>query len=190
MTVVEHSADVAIRPLRRTEYDALIAQGLLVGEPIELVEGQLVRMAPQGDAHWLVVARLTRLLVEAIPADEGTVSVQGPLAADDLSEPEPDVYVTTPEHRRRPGLPTTASLVIEVAASSRGYDLSVKADLYARVGIDDYWVVDLVAGRVVVHRAAGPTGYGSVRTIERGVVTALHHPTVQVDVPALLAIPT
>jgi hypothetical protein len=55
MTVVDITADVVTRPLRRVEYDALIAQGFLVGEPIELVEGHLVTMTPQGDRHWLVI---------------------------------------------------------------------------------------------------------------------------------------
>lgn len=188
MTAVDPTADLATRPLRRAEYDALIAQGFLVGEPIELVEGQLVIMAPQGDLHWLTVTRLSRLLIEAIPAAEGTVSVQGPLAADDLSEPEPDLYVTAPEHASQRGLPTHASLVVEVAASSRAYDLGVKAPLYARVGIPDYWVIDVNGRRMIVHRDPGDDGYGSIDMVTDGTVTALRHPAVLVDVAALLRV--
>ncbi|CAN5915535.1 Uma2 family endonuclease [soil metagenome] len=186
MTVVDRIADLVTRPLRRVEYDALIAKGFLVGEPIELVEGQLVIMAPQGDLHWLTVTRLSRLLFDAIPADEGTVSVQGPLAADDLSEPEPDLYVTAPEHASQRGLPMHASLVIEVAASSRAYDLGVKARLYARVGIADYWVVDVNGRRMIVHRDPGDDGYASIDVITDGTVTALRHPAMRVDIAALL----
>jgi Uma2 family endonuclease len=86
----------------------------------------------------------------------------------------------------RRGLPTTASLVIEIANSSRAYDLSVKAALYARVGIPDYWVVDLPTERVVVHRDPTAGGYDSVEAISRGVVTAVHHPQLRLDVADVL----
>jgi Uma2 family endonuclease len=187
MTVVEIAADVVTRPLRRAEYEALIAQGFLVGAPIELVEGQLLRMSPQGDRHGLVCNRLTRLLIEAIPEEEGFVSTHGPLAADDLSEPEPDLYVTSPAAASGRGLPTTASLAIEVSNSSRAYDLGVKAALYARVGIPDYWVVDLRDDRIVVHRDPADAKYRSLTAVSGGVVSALHHPGVAVDVIRLLA---
>lgn len=189
MTLVDldHTPDVVTRPLRRVEYDVLVAQGFLVGEPIELVEGQLVIMTPQGDRHWLVCMQLNRRLIETIPADEGLVSAQGPLAADDLSEPEPDLYVTSPDVASR-GLPTTASLVIEVANSSRAYDQGVKAALYARIGIPDYWVVDLPRACVVVHRGPGTGGYSDVQPVSRGVVRALRHPRLAIDVADVLAV--
>jgi Uma2 family endonuclease len=188
MTVVDQTADLVTRPLRRVEYEALIDQGFLDGEPIELVEGRLVIMTPQGDLHWLVVVRLNRLLIEAIPADEAVISVQGPLAVDELSEPEPDLYVAAPEHAERRGLPSHASLVIEVAGSSRAYDLGVKSRLYASIGIPDYWVVDLAGRRIVVHRDPGTTGFGTVATSTDGVVRALQHPAVQVSVRDLLSV--
>lgn len=187
MTVVEETVDVVTRPLRRVEYEALIAQGFLVGEPIELVEGQLIRMSPQGDRHWLVCMQLARSLYDAIPADEGFISTHSPFAADDVSEPEPDLYVTSPEVVSRGGLPTSASLVIEVANSSRVYDLGVKAALYARVGIPDYWVVDLPLNCIVVHRQPVARGYRDVTTLRGGVLSALHYPQLQVDVAEVLS---
>lgn len=189
MTDVEPLDDVVTRPLRRVEYEALIDQGHLVGEPIELVEGRLVTMTPQGDRHWQVVTALARLLIEAIPAEEGTVSVQGPLAADELSEPELDLYVAPPGATRTPGLPTSASLIIEVAVTSARYDLGVKAQLYARTGVPDYWVVDLDTARIVVHREPDVRGYRSIEGHAAGVVTALRHPGLRVDVADLLRVP-
>jgi Uma2 family endonuclease len=186
MTVVDESVDLVTRPLRRAEYEALIAQGFLVGEPIELVEGQLVRMSPQGDRHWLVCMQLARWLYDAIPADEGFISTHGPFAADDVSEPEPDLYVTSPDVVSRGGLPTAVSLVIEVANSSRVYDLGVKAALYARVGVPDYWVVDLPMNRVVVHRQPDARGYRDVTAVSGGAVSALRHPQVQLAVADVL----
>lgn len=107
-------------------------------------------------------------------------------AADDLSEPEPDLYVTSPDAVARRGLPTAASLVVEVAGSSRTYDLGVKAGLYARVGVPDYWVVDLGNDCVVVHGQPSASGYRHVEPVAAGAVSALHHAGVQVDVAVLL----
>jgi Uma2 family endonuclease len=89
----------------------------------------------------------------------------------------------------RRGLPSSASLVIEVADSSRSYDLGVKARLYARAGIPDYWVVDPRKDRIVVHREPSPPGYRDLTPVSRGVVTAPRHPSVRVDVDQLLTSP-
>ena len=55
-----------------------------------------------------------------------------PIAVSDLSEPEPDLYVTVPRSTYRAAHPTTATLVIEVSHTSRRRDLGIKARIYAR----------------------------------------------------------
>jgi Uma2 family endonuclease len=104
------------RPLYRTEYEALGRQGAFEDEKVELLDGQIVYAADEGPPHAAVCSRLTRILVEGIPASEGTVRVGDPLALSDLSEPEPDLLVAPPDPGTyRTGHPTTTSLVIEVA---------------------------------------------------------------------------
>src|SRR5262249_47478229 len=100
-----------IRPLRRAEYDQLVALGAVEDERIELLEGQLVGMTPIGAPHSSAVQKLNALLVPAL-AGRASVRIQSPFAALDTSEPEPDVAIVPlgdydTEH------PNQAYLVIE-----------------------------------------------------------------------------
>jgi Uma2 family endonuclease len=151
--------EVGIRSRRwtRVEYDRLIEAGFFTpGEPVELLGGLLIVAEPQGSAHFTSI----RLVEEALrlafgPAWE--VRVQGPIALDDESEPEPDVAVvrgTARDYARaHPAIP---ALVVEVAESSLALDREVKGGLYARAGLQDYWIVNLVDRIVEVHRQPRP----------------------------------
>jgi Uma2 family endonuclease len=77
----------SIRPLRRSEYDRLVAMGAFADERLELLEGTIVAMSPHGTAHAYCVRRLTGLLVRAL-GDRAVVQVQGLFAASDECEPE------------------------------------------------------------------------------------------------------
>lgn len=138
-----------IRPLRRRDYDQLVDAGAFVDEPIELLEGFLVEMSPEGAEHVYVIDRLTEILVPAL-VGRYLVRIGHPLALGDLSEPEPDVAVVEPGDYRHEH-PTSAVLVIESSRSSRSRDLGFKARLYANYGVPEYWVVDLDTRQVVVH---------------------------------------
>jgi Uma2 family endonuclease len=180
------NAELPTRPLYRREYEALGEQEFFADEKVELLDGRIVYAAEEGSPHAAVTRRLNRLLVEAIRAKEGEVGVGNPLAISDLSEPEPDFMVVQPAANYRAAHPTTASLVIEVAHASRRRDLGLKAALYAAAGIPDYWVVDLTRDEIVVYREPAGMTFASVSRHRDGVVQALHHPGVAVDVLDLL----
>ncbi|MEK7387019.1 MAG: Uma2 family endonuclease, partial [candidate division NC10 bacterium] len=140
-------ASLRIRTRRwtRQEYDRLIEIGLLQeDDPIELIEGRLVVAEPQHDPH----ARAVELVAEALRLALGRgwrIRVQLPLALGPDSEPEPDVSVVRGTPRDAPsGHPTTAALVVEVADSGLRLDRGPKARVYARAGIADYWIVNLI----------------------------------------------
>ena len=143
------------RKIRRAEYDRMVEVGLFQHERLELIRGELVAMSPIGVKHATAVTELYRRLDRACP-DGLVVRCQQPLICADESEPEPDLAVV-PFDPAPTTHPTRALLVIEVADSSRGVDLHDKAALYAESEVDEYWVVDLDAGCVHVHRdrAAG-----------------------------------
>jgi len=82
----------AVLPLRRTEYEALVALGAFRDEHIELLDGALVPMSPIGPPHSSAVQRLMELLLPAL-LGRATVRAQSPFAAHELSEPEPDIAV-------------------------------------------------------------------------------------------------
>lgn len=172
--------------MHRHEYEALGALGFFDDERVELLDGQVVLAAEEGPSHGGVYRRLNRILIEAIPAEEGEVGVGNPLSLSDLSSPQPDFMVVPPSDAYRAAHPTTASLVIEVANASRRLDLGFKAVLYAAAGIPEYWVVDLVREEIVVHRDSAVKTWESITRHRRGLVRALRHPAVAVDVKVLL----
>lgn len=139
--------------LSRIEYERMIEAGILDEDArIELLEGQLVVREPQGSPH----ATAIQLTAEALRVAFGpgwSVRVQLPLALDDLSEPEPDVAVVPGAPRDyREAHPSRPVLVVEVAGASLGLDRTVKAGLYARAGVPDYWIVNLVERVLEVRR--------------------------------------
>lgn len=149
--------EVKTRRWRRVEYERLIEVGFFPpGDPVELVGGQLIVAEPQGSGHFAAV----RAVEEALRAVFGAaweVRGQGPLALDDESEPEPDVAVVPGSFRdyalEHPSRPV---LVVEVAESSLALDRDYKGSLYARAGLDDYWILNLVDRVLEVCRVPGP----------------------------------
>jgi Uma2 family endonuclease len=186
MHTEELSDDAPIRPIRRAEYEALNAQGFFADERVELLDGRIVVAEEEGPPHAAVIRRLNRILVESVPASEAEVGVGNPVGLSDLSSPQPDLMLIPPAATYRAAHPTTASLVIEVAHSSRRKDLGLKAVLYAAAGIPDYWVVDLTRDEIVVHRDPAGPSFARVTRHGTGKIQALRHPAVVVDVAALL----
>lgn len=186
MNAIAEIDELPRRPVYRTEYESLGQQGVFDDESVELLDGQIVYAAEEGPPHAAVEARLARIMFDAVPAEVGEVRIGNPLAISDLSEPEPDLFVTIPRPSYRAAHPTTASLVVEVSQTSRRRDLGVKATLYAAAGIPDYWVIDLPRDRIVVHRDPSGSTFTSITSHNHGVLRPLHHPDVQVDIDALL----
>jgi Uma2 family endonuclease len=137
------------RPLRRVEYDLLVEHGRFAEERVELLEGVIVEMSPQGPAHANVVERLTRFLVLALQG-RAVVRPQSAFAASDSSEPEPDLAVVEPGRGLTDPHPREAFLIVEVADSSLLKDRGLKSSLYARAGVPEYWIVDLRSREIEV----------------------------------------
>lgn len=187
-------SSVKTRRWRREEYEQLVDLGIFVGERLELLAGLLVVQEPQGSSHAAVVGQIAQVLRSAF----GTgwhARLQAPLALDEDSEPEPDVAVVSGEYRDYIGAhPRTAVLVVEVADSSLRLDRRLKAGLYARAGVAEYWIVNLVDGVVEVCRDPRPApeaaygwAYRSVDTLRPPAsVTPLAAPLARIPVADLL----
>ena len=188
MSALRYPADIAperVRPLRRAEYEAMVAQGVFTDERIELLEGVIVEMSPQNPRHAAVVERLTNRLARAV-GDRASVRVQLPLAVSEISMPDPDVaLVPAADHDR--AHPTTAWLVVEVAEASLRKDRLVKAEVYARAGILEYWVVNLVDDRIEIHADAVGSAYAAIATARAGEALRLRRfPDVEIAVSDIL----
>jgi Uma2 family endonuclease len=130
-----------LRPLSRIEYDRMVELGLFEDEHVELLHGILVARSPQGPAHNEVIDRLNEILVPALLGC-ARVRIQGSFAASEDSQPQPDVAVFPRENYGK-AHPTHALLVVEVSESSLGKDRGIKKELYAAIGVPEYWIVNL-----------------------------------------------
>ena len=125
---------------------------------VELLEGEIVEMAPIGSRHAACVRRLNEVFGERLRG-RAIVAVQDPVRLGEHSEPQPDVALLRRREDRytaaHPG-PQDVLLVVEVADTSAAWDRERKVPLYAQAGVPEVWVVDLVAG--AVHTYRGPAG--------------------------------
>jgi Uma2 family endonuclease len=143
---------VKTRRWRRVEYDRLVDLGMFEGERLELLDGLLVVREPQKSPHAAMVAQVGHVGEVAFGAG-WQVRSQLPLALDDDSEPEPDAAVVAGERRDYFNAhPSTAALIVEVADSSVRLDRRFKSRLYARAGLPEDWIVNIVDGVLEVHR--------------------------------------
>jgi Uma2 family endonuclease len=165
-------------------YQMMVAAGVLTKyDRIELIEGDMLDMAPMGTRHSAITSRLHELFVLAV-SRSATVVSGGPVNLGEFSEPQPDLMLL----KRRADfygakLPEAADvlLLIEVSDSSLAFDQSIKLNLYARYGVSEYWVVDVEGRRIVTYREPTVTGY--VRKIEfaaADIVTPQAFPDVKI----------
>ena len=144
---------IQTRRWTRREYRKLGELGILrEDEPVELIDGQLIVAEPKGTPHSTAVALTADALHRAFGAG-WLVRQQDPIAIGDHSEPEPDVVVVPGSPRDYlDDHPARPVLLVEVAEASLLYDRHHKGSLYARAGLADYWIVNLVDRRLEVYR--------------------------------------
>ncbi|BAC89149.1 Uma2 family endonuclease [Gloeobacter violaceus] len=150
------------------EYYRLGELGILHPEErLELIDGQILPVSPQGPLHAESVEHLAKVLAAAL-AGEALLRNEKPVVLGQFAEPVPDLAVV--ENRsyrhRHPG-PENILLIIEVADSSLEYDLGTKRAMYAQAGIQEYWVVNLRQRRL--HRFSHP---GGNRYLEETILNA------------------
>jgi Uma2 family endonuclease len=156
---------------------------------VELVEGEVVEMAPSGTRHAAVVKRLNRLLAAAV-GDQAVVAVQDPLRLDDHSEPQPDLMLLAPREdfyaSAHPGA-ADVLLLVEVCDTTSRYDRDVKVPLYARHGVAEVWLIDLDERLVHVMRDPRDGRYTQITvSATPGVVAPAALPEAAVDLAPLV----
>lgn len=151
-----------------SEYLRLAEVGVIRPEErVELIDGQIVAMSPQGPVHSALVSRIVARLVELCPRDRYCVRPQCTLVLGEDEAPEPDIAVVASrceDHERE--LPRSALLLVEVAETSLPFDRGRKADLYARGGVPEYWLVDVKGCLIEVRREPSTTGYKTIRILQ------------------------
>lgn len=153
------------------EYRRMVEAGILREDArVELIGGEVVEMSPIGKRHAACVARLTQVITLLLQR-AFLVWAQNPIQLDGYSEPQPDVVVLRPRddfYENEPPKPEDILLVIEVSGSTLAYDRKVKVPLYARAGIPEVWIVNLIDERVETFADLSGGAYQTTATFSRG----------------------
>jgi Uma2 family endonuclease len=166
-------APVAQEPPRkrwtRAECERLEALGIFEHQHVELIEGELIDKMGKNRPHVGVAALLTAWLIQIFGGLRVNTESPVDVALEDYpsSRPEPNLIVVKSEYAgsrfwSATPQPQDLDLIIEIADTSLAFDLTVKASLYARAGINDYWVLDVPGRRLIVHRDLHHSEYRSV----------------------------
>jgi Uma2 family endonuclease len=144
------------------EFERLTELGIFTEEDrIELIEGELVPMSPEGNRHEVLRDELLNWMIERLPGKGLRLSVEIGWRPGRDTYVEPDILVC-PKSFKGPTVPATEVLLaVEVADSGLRFDTSANARLYAQLGIREYWVVNAKTMTTHVYREPSPTGYGS-----------------------------
>lgn len=189
------SRGVPTKRWTRLQYERAIACGVFHDdERLELLDGILVAKEPQSDPHAAAIDLVAEALRRAFGAG-WLVRQQAPFAPGRMSRPEPDVSVVPGSPRDYvQAAPRRPVLIVEVSHSRLGFDRRRKSAIYARAGVQDYWIVNLVDAVVEVRRDPGrlavasrARGYRSVAVFgPTSAVTPLALPGVSIAVVDLL----
>ncbi len=151
------------------EYERMTAAGVLDDPRVELINGYLVKKMGKNPPHiWSVDAIIESLRPKLVGM---WCRKEDPVRIPDFDEPEPDVAVvrgTRDDYRDRIPEPGDILFLVEVAESTLLRDQGEKLHAYARGGILDYWIVNLVDSQVEVYSSPAAGGYRSLRVFKHG----------------------
>lgn len=169
------------------EWHQLVDSGVLEGKPVELLDGDIVEMSPEGIDDSYTNRSVANYLRELLP-NQAYVSEGHPITLDN-SEPEPDIaIVRLPEniYRAHHPYPEDIYWLIEVSNRTLQKDLEQKSITYARNGIPEYWVIDLVNKKLIVHTQPQNSKYTQISDYKSGTVAPQAFPNVNINLDKLL----
>ena len=156
-----------------TREDCRKLEGMgLLPERWELVQGEIISKMGTNLPHSMIAHRMDVWLSTVFPMDRILPTCSIDVAPEDnpTSEPEPDITVLNrpADQLGRNPIPIDIVLIVEVSNTTLDHDLGPKAQIYARAGIEEYWVIDIKGRRIHQHREPKPDGYRFVRAVQAG----------------------
>lgn len=184
------SVALARRLFNAQEFRSMIEAGVFrEDDRVELVDGEIVEMAPIGNRHATCVRKLNLILRKV--GGRALVDVQNPLGVSEENDFYPDVVLLRPRGDGYAGAIPNANdalLVIEVADSSLEFDRTIKVSRYAAAGVVELWIIDLKGSRIWVHRKPLEGDYGEVFEVRPGeMLKPPGMPDVEISVADLLS---
>jgi Uma2 family endonuclease len=168
------------------DYHRMIEAGILCARRVELIAGEIVEMSPEGPLHTSINIRAVNYL-RSLLAELAEVREAHPITLTD-SEPEPDIAVVRlpqQQYFQHHPYPEDIFWLIEVSDTTLADDLSRKKRIYAQAGIQEYWVLDVNAQKLMVFREPEGNNYRSEFEYSQGTITPLAFPDVQISVERL-----
>ena len=177
------------RKFKVNEFYKLAEVGILSEDArVELLDGQIMVMAPIGETHRTVVDALAEIFADHRRA-RYRVGVQNPLRIDDENEPQPDVVLYDRAVLGRHPTPVETFLVVEVADASLGYDQRSKIPVFAAAGLKEVWIVDLINNCIHTYRHPETANrvYAAVSSFDRATSVSPHaFPDIRIRLAELL----
>lgn len=169
------------------DYHQMIESGLLAERSLELINGEIIEMSPEGIAHSFYCRGTAKYLCSLL-GNRAEISEAHPITLPNDSEPEPDIaIVRTPDtlYQTHHPFPEDIFWLIEIANTTLVKDLGVKRDIYAFAGIPEYWVMNLQTLELVVFRDPIDNEYRSKICLSSGTISSLAFPEIPIDISRL-----
>lgn len=171
----------------------LVNSGVLAGKRVELLEGEIIEMSPEGIPHSYTQQSVSDYLRELLQG-QAYIRDAHPITLDNsptsrASEPEPDIAIVRLPHTiyaQHHPYPEDIYWLIEVSKETLSKDLEQKTITYARNGIPEYWVIDLKNNKLVVHTQPQASNYAQIVEYKAGTVTPLAFPQIAIALNRLL----
>ncbi len=169
------------------EYHQMIDMGLLEGKTVELLEGEIIEMSPEGPLHTSINYSVAEYLRELLQG-KAVIREAHPVTLDN-SEPEPDIAIVIPPYTnyltRHPD-PLDIYWLIEISDRTLKKDLETKTITYARNNILEYWVIDLPHQKLWTFREPENSQYQNFAEYTTGTITSLAFPSLDLEINKLL----
>jgi Uma2 family endonuclease len=187
---MQQSALPGLIPAKITleQYHRMVDAGIWTDRHVELLNGVVVEMPPEGPSHASDSSRTGELLIYIL-GQRAHVRFAKPITLPNHSEPEPDLAIVQrldDYYRNHHPYAENIFWLVEYANSSLEKDLGVKADIYAAARISEYWVVNLQDNKLIVFRDPVNGKYQSRQELTSGSISPLAFPDVAIDVAQLL----
>ena len=169
------------------EWHELVKSGVLEGKPVEFLEGAIIEMSPEGIEHSYTHQSVADYLRELLKG-QAYIRDAHPITLDN-SEPQPDIAVVQlPEtiYRNHHPYPQDIYWLIEISKKTLKKDLEQKIIPYARNGIVEYWIVDLVNNKLMIHTQPNNNSYSQIQELTTGTISPQAFPNIAIALDKLL----
>lgn len=170
------------------DYHLMIKSGVLNNRSVELIEGEIVAVRPESPFHRFTNDSIAEYLRELLRG-RAKVFEAHPITLNN-SEPEPDISIVrlpNTNYLNHHPYPEDIYWAIEVSSTTLEDDLNKKKKIYAKAGINEYWVVDSKNTELIVFREQSGNDYKTKTTLNKGIINSIAFPNIQFDVERMLS---